>query len=136
MFGECEMRWVEGFFPFTYPSFELEVFFDGKWVEMLGCGVIHPDVLKRSGRESERGWAAGLGLERFAMRLFKIPDVRLFWSEDKRFISQFEAGKISEFQEFSKYPTCYKDLSMWIHNEFNPNDLFGLIREIGGDLIE
>lgn len=53
---------------------------------MLGCGVIHQSVLDRSGRGNERGWAAGLGLERFAMRLFKIPDVRLFWSNDKRFI--------------------------------------------------
>lgn len=56
---------------------------------MLGCGVIHQSVLDRSGRSSERGWAAGLGLERFAMRLFKIPDVRLFWSQDKRFLEQF-----------------------------------------------
>lgn len=53
---------------------------------MLGCGVIHQSVLDRSGRGTERGWAAGLGLERFAMRLFKIPDVRLFWSTDKRFL--------------------------------------------------
>ena len=56
---------------------------------MLGCGVIHDAVLERSGRHKETGWASGLGLERFAMRLFKIPDVRLFWSEDKRFINQF-----------------------------------------------
>jgi phenylalanyl-tRNA synthetase alpha chain len=65
---------------------------------MLGCGVIHQSVLDRSGRSSERGWAAGLGLERFAMRLFKIPDVRLFWSQDKRFLEQFEKGKITEFK--------------------------------------
>lgn len=54
--------------------------------------MIHKDVLKRSGRENEQGWAAGLGLERFAMRLFKIPDVRLFWSEDPRFLEQFKNG--------------------------------------------
>lgn len=90
------------------------MFFDGKWVEMLGCGVIHQSVLDRSGRGTERGWAAGLGLERFAMRLFKIPDVRLFWSTDKRFLEQFTKGQITEFKEFSKYPVCYKDLSMWI----------------------
>lgn len=47
---------------------------------MLGCGVVHDFVLERGGRTAERGWAAGLGLERFAMKLFKIPDVRLFWS--------------------------------------------------------
>lgn len=89
------MRWVDAYFPFTYPSFELEVFFDGKWVEMLGCGVIHQSVLDRAGRGNQRGWAAGLGLERFAMRLFKIPDVRLFWSKDKRFLDQFKKGQIT-----------------------------------------
>ena len=62
---------------------------------MLGCGVNHQVVLDRSGRGSEIGWAAGLGLERFAMRLFKIPDVRLFWSQDKRFLEQFQKGKIT-----------------------------------------
>ena len=62
---------------------------------MLGCGVNHQVVLDRSGRWSGIGWAAGLGLERFAMRLFKIPDVRLFWSQDKRFLEQFQKGKIT-----------------------------------------
>jgi phenylalanyl-tRNA synthetase alpha chain len=103
---------------------------------MLGCGVIHKYVLDKSGRSEEIGWAAGLGLERLAMKLFKIPDVRLFWSKDKRFIEQFKKGQITEFKEFSKYPVCYKDFSMWVTNEYNPNDLFGIIREIGGDLIE
>ena len=63
LFGNnCEMRWVDAYFPFTDPSFELEIYFDGKWVEMLGCGVIHKDVLERSGRKGEIGWAAGLFL--------------------------------------------------------------------------
>ena len=70
------------------------------------------------------------------MKLFKIPDVRLFWSEDNRFLSQFTEGQITEFQEFSKYPLCYKDLSMWINDDYNPNDLYEIIREVGGDLIE
>ena len=65
---------------------------------MLGCGVNHQAILDRSGRWSEIGWAAGLGLERFAMKLFKIPDVRLFWSQDSRFLSQFAKGKITEFK--------------------------------------
>lgn len=92
------MRWIDAYFPFTTPSLELEIFYENKWVEMLGCGVVHDFVLEKSGRAKEIGWAAGLGLERFAMKLFKIPDVRLFWSEDQRFISQFKKGKINEFK--------------------------------------
>jgi len=54
---------------------------------MLGCGVLHPTILKNAGKNpKDIAWAAGLGLERFAMKLFDIPDVRLFWSEDARFI--------------------------------------------------
>jgi phenylalanyl-tRNA synthetase alpha chain len=127
---------VDAYFPFTHPSFELEIYYEGKWVEMLGCGVIHDFVLARSGRSAERGWAAGLGLERFAMKLFGIPDVRLFWSLDPRFLTQFRAGAISQFKEFSKYPVCYKDISLWVGEGYNPNDLFEIIREVGGDLIE
>ena len=136
LYGDCEMRWNEDYFPFTDPSFELEIFFDGKWVQMLGCGILHQRVMNRAGRGDEIAWAAGLGLERFAMRLFKIPDVRLFWSEDPRFISQFEPNTILEFKQFSKYPVCYKDLSMYISDSYNPNNLYEIIREIGGDLIE
>jgi phenylalanyl-tRNA synthetase alpha chain len=56
------MRWIDAYFPFTVPSFELEIFYENKWVEMLGCGVIHDFVLEKSSRSKERGWAAGLGL--------------------------------------------------------------------------
>ena len=87
LFGQnLQMRWVEAYFPFTEPSLELEIFFNNKWVEMLGCGMIHRDLMKNWKRESELGWAAGLGLERFAMLLFGIPDIRLFWSKDPRFL--------------------------------------------------
>lgn len=76
------MRWIDAYFPFTEPSFELEIYYEGDWMEMLGCGVIHRELMNRCGRNEQKeiGWAAGLGLERFAMNLFKIPDIRLFWS--------------------------------------------------------
>lgn len=70
------------------------------------------------------------------MILFDIPDIRLFWSEDKRFRDQFKAGKVTKFQPFSKYPSCWKDVSVWVGKEFEENDLFDLIRDIGGDLVE
>ena len=60
------------------------------------------------------GWAFGLGLERLAMVLFSIPDIRLFWSKDSRFLEQFQDGKITHFQPFSKYPPCIKDVSFWV----------------------
>lgn len=66
------------------------------------------------GQPDKAGWAFGLGLERIAMVLFNIPDIRLFWSKDERFLSQFKSGKITQFQPYSKYPPCYKDMSFWL----------------------
>ncbi len=55
-------------------------------MEVLGCGVIHDEVMANAGRPQDIGWAFGLGLERLAMVLFGIPDIRLFWTEDDRFL--------------------------------------------------
>jgi phenylalanyl-tRNA synthetase alpha chain len=141
LFGEVEMRWREDYFPFTQPSFELEVLFNNKWLEVLGCGVIHPEVLANAQRAELTGWAFGLGLERLAMVLFDIPDIRLFWSHDERFLGQFKEGKLAKFKAFSKYPLCYKDMSFWLPPDnatksFHPNDLYELIRDIAGDMVE
>ena len=139
LFGNIQMRWVPAYFPFTDPSFELEIFFNNEWMEMLGCGVIHKNVMLNGNRPKEEiGWAAGLGLERFAMLLFGINDIRLFWSDDKRFNEQFQAGKITNFEPFSKYPICYKDFTFYLPKEggFEENELCEVVRNIGGDLIE
>lgn len=68
----------------------------GKWLEVLGCGVVQDEVMDNAGRRGEIGWAFGLGLERLAMVLFSIPDIRLFWSEDPRFSSQFEVRLVHQ----------------------------------------
>jgi len=138
LFGDVEMRWREDYFPFTEPSFELDVFYNGDWMEVLGCGVIHDEVMANAGQPPERcGWAFGLGLERLAMVLFSIPDIRLFWTEDERFTSQFSAGKITKFQPYSKFPLCYKDVSFWLpESGLHPNDVYELIRNEAGDLVE
>lgn len=140
LFGNVDMRWKEDYFPFTEPSFELEVLFNEKWLEVLGCGVIHRDVMQNANKPQHSGWAFGLGLERLAMVLFDIPDIRLFWSTDERFLSQFVDGKESKFKAFSKFPICYKDISFWLPDAsvaaFHPNDMFELTREVAGDMVE
>lgn len=148
LFGNVEMNWREDYFPFTEPSYELEVNFNGKWLEVLGCGVIHDEVIQNAlkyqsqmtnlkGEAPELGWAFGLGLERLAMVLFEIPDIRLFWSEDDRFISQFQEGKITKFRPYSKFPLCYKDVSFWLpENGLHSNDVYEVFRNEAGDLVE
>ncbi|KAH7432484.1 hypothetical protein KP509_07G024500 [Ceratopteris richardii] len=137
LFGDVETRWVDTYFPFTNPSLELEIFFQGDWLEVLGCGVTEPAILENNGRAGTVAWAFGLGLERLAMVLFDIPDIRLFWSSDPRFTSQFKAGQLGiKFKPFSKYPPCYKDISFWINDAFTENNLCEVVRGIAGDLAE
>ena len=130
------MRWVDAYFPFTEPSFELEIYFGDEWLEVLGCGVIQQEIVKNSGRGMQPGWAFGLGLERLAMVLFDIPDIRLFWTDDPRFHRQFESGGIVTFSPYSKFPPCLKDISFWTPDDFHPNDLHELVRTVAGDLVE
>jgi phenylalanyl-tRNA synthetase alpha chain len=140
LFGPTDSRWIDAYFAFTHPSFELEIYFQESWLEVLGCGVVHPDIVTNAGLDPNeyQGWAFGLGLERLAMVLFGIPDIRLFWSEDPRFHQQFvKAGDdIVQFQPYSKYPPCYKDMSFWIKSDFHVNDLHEIVRSIAGDLVE
>lgn len=139
--GPLQVRWIPAYFPFTQPSFEVEVMFGGKWLEILGTGVVHQRTLDTSGIPDKLGWAFGLGLERIAMVLFAIPDIRLFWSEDPRFISQFrdaprDSATLLTFKPYSRYPACYKDVSFWLPESFHENDLFETIRDTAGDLVE
>lgn len=73
---EVKTRWVPAYFPFTHPSWELEVFMEGTWMELLGCGIIEQRLLLDSGVIDRVGWAFGIGLERAAMRMYGIPDIR------------------------------------------------------------
>jgi phenylalanyl-tRNA synthetase alpha chain len=95
-------------------------------------------ALNFAGVPSKIGWAFGLGLERIAMILYSIPDIRLFWSTDARFLSQFEEGKITTFSPYSKYPSCFKDVSFWSpqHESLHENDFCDLVRDVAGDLVE
>ncbi|KAH6572992.1 hypothetical protein BASA50_001574 [Batrachochytrium salamandrivorans] len=133
---DLQWRWNEDYFPFTSPSWELEVLYNGKWIEIFGCGVVRQEIMDNSGNSDRIAWAFGLGLERIAMRLFNISDIRLFWSTDPRFLSQFSNGKISRFEPFSKFPPCYKDISFWIPPKFHDNDFLEVVRDVVGDLAE
>lgn len=86
------VRFRPSFFPFTEPSAEVDILSDnGKWLEVLGCGMVHPQVLKNCGINPDEytGFAFGMGIERFAMLYYGIDDLRLFFQNDLRFLKQF-----------------------------------------------
>ena len=92
MFGEeLPVKFRASYFPFTEPSAEVDVQWKGKWLEVMGCGMVDPNVLKAMGYDPEvyTGFAAGLGIERFAMVLHQIDDIRRLYNSDMRFLSQF-----------------------------------------------
>ncbi|KAI6167014.1 hypothetical protein EDD17DRAFT_1752362 [Pisolithus thermaeus] len=111
------VRWIEATFPWTTPSFEVEA------------------TLDNSNVPNKLGWAFGLGLERIGMVLYSIPDIRLFWSQDLRFLSQFKQGEITTFKPYSKYPACFKDVSFWLPADttLHDNDFCDLVRDVAGD---
>ena len=88
--GTVQSRFRPHFFPFTEPSAEFDVLFKGKWLELGGCGMVHPKVLENVGVDPEKytGFAFGFGIERLAMIKFGIDDLRLFYENDLRFLSQ------------------------------------------------
>lgn len=109
-----QVRWIEAYFPFTSPSWELEIFWQGDWLEVLGCGIVQQPLLNNADVPSRIGWAFGIGLERIAMLLYEIPDIRLFWSQDPRFLSQFDQKRMRRYVPFSKYPAAPRDVAFWL----------------------
>ncbi len=101
MFGDVQVRFRPSFFPFTEPSAEVDIsciFCEGEgcrvcsqtgWLEVLGCGVVDPNVFKAVGYENVSGYAFGLGVERFAMLLNRINDLRSMYEGDIRLMEQF-----------------------------------------------
>ncbi len=93
---DFEMRFRPSYFPFTEPSAEVDIRWDAedgsaRWLEVLGCGMVHPQVLRNCGIDPERytGFAFGLGVERFAMLRYGVSDLRAFFENDLRFLKQF-----------------------------------------------
>ena len=88
---DLEVRFRPSFFPFTEPSAEMDMSWNGGWLEIGGCGMVHPEVFKHVGIDSEkyRGFAFGLGVERLTMLRYGVNDLRLFFENDLRFLKQF-----------------------------------------------
>lgn len=92
LFGEeLPIRFRASYFPFTEPSAEVDVQWKGKWLEVMGCGMVDPNVFKSVGYDPEvyTGFAAGFGVERLALVLHEIDDIRRLYSSDLRFLQQF-----------------------------------------------
>ena len=104
MFGKSKLRFRPSFFPFTEPSAEVDIYWGLEtetdyritkgtgWLEIMGCGMVDPNVLRNCNIDSEKytGYAFGLGLERIAMLIYQIPDIRFFFENDVRFLNQFK----------------------------------------------
>ncbi|MCF8260196.1 MAG: phenylalanine--tRNA ligase subunit alpha [Melioribacteraceae bacterium] len=93
---DVKYRFRASYFPFTEPSAEVDVWWqpkgkEGKWLEILGCGMVDPNVLENVGIDSEKyvGYAFGMGVERIALLRYGINDIRLFFDNDNRFLTQF-----------------------------------------------
>ena len=94
---DVKTRFRPSYFPFTEPSIEVDIWRinskgEGSWLEVLGCGMVHPKVLELSGIDSEKytGFAFGMGVERFAMLRYRVDDLRMFFENDLRFLKQFK----------------------------------------------
>ncbi|UUM19112.1 phenylalanine--tRNA ligase subunit alpha [Mycoplasma sp. 1018B] len=90
-----KLRLRPSYFPFTEPSVEVDVYYKNRWIEVLGAGMLHPNVLKNAGYNTNKfnGFAAGIGLERLAMIKYNIKDIREFYKNDVRTLQQFKNQK-------------------------------------------
>lgn len=138
IFGQdVEFRFLVDSFPFTDPSVQIEIKFNNDWIEVVGSGLVHQQVLKNLNIDPEiyNGWAFGFGIERLAMVKMDIPDIRIFWSEDERITSQFKDIN-SKYKEVSKYPATSRDISFIIDKDINLNNYYEIVRDFAENLIE
>ncbi|WP_185883134.1 phenylalanine--tRNA ligase subunit alpha [Blattabacterium cuenoti] len=91
--GNIKIRFRPSYFPFTEPSAEIDIFYNNEWLEIMGCGMIDPEVLNNVHINSEMysGFAFGIGLERLALIIYNIKDLRIYFDNDIRFLSQFRS---------------------------------------------
>jgi phenylalanyl-tRNA synthetase alpha chain len=138
LFGQnIEWKVVKDNFPYTIESLEMDIKQGDEWMEVVGCGLVNPIVMKKFGIDPEiyNGWAFGFGVERLAMVKMMISDIRILWSDDPRITSQFKDIN-SKFKEISKYPETTRDISFIINKNINLNNYYEIVRDFAADLIE
>jgi phenylalanyl-tRNA synthetase alpha chain len=126
LFPNCESKVSGDYFPFTNPSFQIHVNY-GRWIEILGCGIIQSEIIKNCSNSNasliskdnnfKKGWAFGLGLDRLAMILFDIPDIRILWVDSEKFTGQFTSGSVTKFKPYSVLDPIGKDISFYIPSD-------------------
>jgi phenylalanyl-tRNA synthetase alpha chain len=137
IFGpDIEWKFVPDEFPYTVESLEMNIKFNGEWMEVSGAGLVNPVVLKNFGLDPEvyNGWAFGFG-ERLAMIKMGIPDIRILWSDNPRITSQFKDIN-SRYKEVSRYPAAFRDISFVIDKNINLNNYYEIVRDCAENLIE
>jgi len=137
IFGpNVEWRFIPDEFPYTVESLEMNIKFNGEWMEVNGAGLVHPQCLKNFGLDPEKynGWAFGFG-DRLAMIKMGIPDIRVLWSDDSRITSQFKDIN-SKYKEVSKYPETSRDISFIIDKSINLNNYYEIVRDFDDNLIQ
>lgn len=137
IFGDIEFRFLVDSFPFTDPSTQAEINWNGNWIEITGAGLVHQNCLRNFGLDPEiyNGYAGTFGLDRVAMIKMGIPDIRVLWSDDPRITSQFKDVN-SKFKEVSKFPETIRDISFIIDKTINLNNYYEIVRDHANDLIE
>ncbi len=137
IFGsDIEWKFIPDEFPYTIGSLEMDIKFNGEWMEVNGAGLVHPQCLRNFGLDPKiyNGWAFGFG-DRLAMIKMGIPDIRILWSDDPRITSQFKDIN-SIYKEVSKYPATSRDISFIIDKNINLNNYYEIVRDFADDLIE
>ena len=138
IFGkDIEYKFLVDSFPFTDPSVEMDIKMGENWLEVVGSGLVHTQVLKNFGLDPAiyNGWAFGFGVDRLAMVKMGIPDIRILWSEDPRIASQFKDIN-SVYREISKYPETFRDISFIIDKDINLNNYYEIVRDFAENLIQ